>query len=122
MKRPKGYHSHQWDALKAAGHDTENRPVKCWDCGWTGRESELKVDIEGIEHLEQRLTSGDPSPVGECPALEDESPGAQACGSFVYYDDIEIIYKAKPTVLEALAECAPARVVRKKRIKRGGRA
>jgi hypothetical protein len=118
---PRGWHASTYNAMRAAGRNyDDDRPVACGDCDWKGKESELLETIEDIDHLNDRLTSGDPSPTGLCPA----SDGGEVCGSFVYYDDIEICYRMKPTVLEELASCAtkkkPLRVKKAKAIKRGG--
>jgi len=112
QKPPKGWHDSTYSAFKALGRsEPDDRPVACGDCDWKGKESEVAKSLFELDHLHERLTPGDPSPVGECPA-DDEQGGE--CGAFVYYDDIEIVYKVKPDVLEALAECAPKRAAKKK--------
>jgi hypothetical protein len=101
---PKGWFTDPYRALKAVGRqEDDNRPVACGDCDWRGKESDIEIDLFEIDHLNERLTPGDPSPCGLCPAEE----GGETCGAFVYYDDIEIIYRVRPTILEALAKCAP---------------
>jgi hypothetical protein len=108
--------------MTAAGRDYDgDRPVACGDCQWQGKESDLNEILEDIPQLNERLTSGDPSPAGLCPntdpdtcCLGTSTTGSDGvCGSFVYFNDIEICYRVKPTVLEALAECAPRKRVKK---------
>ena len=49
-------------ALAAPGLAPQTR-YACWNCAWTGVESEL----EDLRHAEQRVAPGEPYPAGECP-------------------------------------------------------
>lgn len=101
-KPPKGWHWGPWDALRANGYKPEqDRPVYCGNCDWTGRESDITVMIYDCDNLPGRLDPGSEVPVGECPAIQ---RGFDLCGSFVYYNDIEIAYRRKPDILEQIVE------------------
>ena len=91
MRLPRGWHYNQFAARRYA---QEDRAIKCDDCGWEGQESDLddRHSLLAARDLNERLTPGDPVPVGLCPALPRGS--ADTCDCFVYYDDIVIAYKA----------------------------
>jgi hypothetical protein len=108
---PKGWHDSTYSAFEALGRsEPTDRLVACGDCDWKGKESDVENTLFELDHLHERLTPGDPSPVGECPSND----GNEVCAAFVYYDDIEIVYRVKPDVLEALAACAPGKSKRVK--------
>ena len=60
---------------------TKNRTVECDSCGWTGDESDLKIRMNNISHLVNRINTGEIVPAGEC----------NECGALCYLPEKKII-------------------------------
>lgn len=99
-KLPKG-----WSDYDVCMSD-RNRPVKCGDCRWEGHENDLEDDgLWGIRDIYNRIDAGSVVPAGQCPAIHTDSKnGDYECGALVYYDDVEIIYRRKPNILDQIVE------------------
>lgn len=82
-----------------------NRPVECGDCDWKGFENDIDEGLWGISDLVERIDQGSIVPVGACPAqVYHENIGSYKCDAHVYYADVDIVYRRKPTILDKIVE------------------
>ena len=99
MTEPKGWSTHDPCATDA------NRPVECGDCNWVGWEDDVDDGLWGINDLVERLDQGGIVPVGACPArIANTSTGTYRCQALVYYSDVEIVFRRKPSILDKIVE------------------
>ena len=102
MPVPDGWQ--EWDPC-AHGSASNNRPVQCGDCGWTGFEDDVQETIWQIDSLLDRVGPGEILPVGTCPEIHLDSKGGEfICRALVHYSDVEVAFRQTPGILDKIVE------------------